>query len=168
MQNWRREEGNVDYGGLRWSELLQPGLGPRDARGFHAITRAQLADRFGKIIPHRAVGEPSRRSTNRCARRRAAFPELVPLATWCRCVSGFQDSSDRRRKRALVPSSVASIPEATSRRSFYPLRSDRAARPARRHALENRRRAAYERFHNSCSRLRDWRRSRPYSNYRFA
>src|SRR6202035_239664 len=36
---------------------LQPALGSCDSGGFYAIAGAQLADRFGKIIPHGAVGE---------------------------------------------------------------------------------------------------------------
>ena len=36
---------------------LQPPLRPRDPRRFHAVAGSQLADRFGKIVPHGALGE---------------------------------------------------------------------------------------------------------------
>ena len=51
--------------------------------------------------------------TGRCARARAAFPELAPLATWPRFSSGFQDSSGRRRKHALFPNWAGSNPSSS-------------------------------------------------------
>ena len=70
--------------------------------------------------------------------------------------SGFVGSPPKTR---TFPNWAAAVPAAISRQSFCRRRSDRAALQLLRRARGNRRRAAPGRFHSSCSRPRDWRRS---------